>query len=437
LIAFLRRTTITNLTSPYTLVLVSSSLFLLAWLFPPSVYSAYIFEPDLLFLDPISLCFFGLCMAGLLFGIRTFISFRRISYSAPLQITASSPFLAVSFPLIITSIGCTAYMITIATRMKGLLGLLLSGDGNASRGTFYDLSWQAVLLVHTTVLWWSQRRAQQLGVRALSYRVILYYGFFGGAVICIARLDRTSLMPIVCGAALIWIDGRISKHRSLLRVLRQIFLALASLIGLFSIISFFRGASRSSLLITSLLGYSVVSYKRMAAELHGLLHYTFAGSGVYLSYFLSFASSLPFHNLLGGVPSDIMFQMEFQDVGAAGLMGAFNWASVPGYIYGDLGWFTPLWFFGIGLICGWAWLGFKQGRAMGTSLYPWFAFCLLFMFGWNVMFELRFVEILLTAIALAAYEKLFMYVRVKSEIPQLKRTTNGLTAATETTKAPA
>lgn len=60
---------IRNIVSPYGLTAASVLLFLVAWTFPPSLYSHYVREPDIMFLDPASLLFFLLCVLGFLSGL--------------------------------------------------------------------------------------------------------------------------------------------------------------------------------------------------------------------------------------------------------------------------------------------------------------------------------------------------------------------------------
>src|SRR5271156_4754881 len=59
---------IRNVVSPYGLAMISYAFFLFACLIPPSVYSHYMMEPDLMFLDPASILFYTLCVASFLAG---------------------------------------------------------------------------------------------------------------------------------------------------------------------------------------------------------------------------------------------------------------------------------------------------------------------------------------------------------------------------------
>src|ERR1700753_2989050 len=54
---------------PYGVATFSTFIFLLAWLFPPELYSTLMNEPDLVFLDSETLLFFLLCIAGFCIGL--------------------------------------------------------------------------------------------------------------------------------------------------------------------------------------------------------------------------------------------------------------------------------------------------------------------------------------------------------------------------------
>src|ERR1017187_2089046 len=57
------------LISPYGLALASYAVFLAALFSPPRLYSSFMDEPNLMFLDPASVLFFTLCTARFLGGV--------------------------------------------------------------------------------------------------------------------------------------------------------------------------------------------------------------------------------------------------------------------------------------------------------------------------------------------------------------------------------
>src|SRR5258708_32835749 len=60
---------IRNIVSPYGLAMISYAFFLFACLIPPSIYSYYMMEPDLMFLDPATILFYTLCVASFVAGV--------------------------------------------------------------------------------------------------------------------------------------------------------------------------------------------------------------------------------------------------------------------------------------------------------------------------------------------------------------------------------
>jgi hypothetical protein len=79
---------------------------------------------------------------------------------------------------------------------------------------------------------------------------------------------------------------------------------------------------------------------------------------------------------------------------------------VFGALYSDLGWLSPAYLFVVGILVGYLWFKFRAGKTFAMVLYPWFAFCILFWTGFNVMFDGRVVELLRMAIALTIYDRL-------------------------------
>src|SRR5450759_2552024 len=58
-----------RIASPYGMALMSSVVFVIAWVFPPDVYKYLMDEPDLIFLDVPSASFYALCVGAFLLGV--------------------------------------------------------------------------------------------------------------------------------------------------------------------------------------------------------------------------------------------------------------------------------------------------------------------------------------------------------------------------------
>ena len=90
----------------------------------------------------------------------------------------------------------------------------------------------------------------------------------------------------------------------------------------------------------------------------------------------------------------------------SGLSGMYIWSGVFGYLYSSLGWFTPVYMFGIGLLIGWAWNAFRRAYIWGLVIYPWFGFTILFWIAWNIIFSGMIVTLMVSWMLLVAYEKI-------------------------------
>lgn len=114
-----------------------------------------------------------------------------------------------------------------------------------------------------------------------------------------------------------------------------------------------------------------------------------------------------------------LWQSEFRAMGTAGLSENAIWSGTFGYIFADIGWFAPLFVFFEGLLCGVVWRSIKLERPFGIVLYPWFAFCILFWFGMNDMFDNRIIVYIVEIIGLSIYESLFLRYEAPQACPQL------------------
>jgi hypothetical protein len=192
----------------------------------------------------------------------------------------------------------------------------------------------------------------------------------------------------------------------------------AGAVGTFLLLSFLRGALALSLLITSLLGYTIASYNRLTGLLTGVMHYAYEGHGVYLiPAFVSDEKVNYVFNLADRFawPTSVaLFQTEFLSTSGAGLNPAFIWGGAFGYVYSDLGWWTPFYWGFIGIIAGYLWQKFSASRTVGLVLYPWVAFSVLMWCSGNLIFRTNFIQYCEFAVALHVYDKLFL--RRSSEV---------------------
>jgi hypothetical protein len=426
---YFKKLTIRNIISPYGLAFVSVCFFLFAWLFPPDLYTQFVQEPDLMFLEPSTIAFYILCVLTFLVGVRISRFFRlSLRNRDHIQVFVRSPLLYLLPPLFIASVLCSIYLVLLGGKIN-FLALLTSQQGGAIKlaGESGQLStgrWGVSLMLLTATIWWSMFRMRQLAISKKTK--IIFFILVTPCILidfftCVATVDRTNLMPLISGIAVIYFYDKIRAEN--LRVLRLIssFLGIMiSVVLFFLLMSFLRGTLGTRLLMMGLLGYTVVSYNRLAALMLGAMHYSYEGRGVYLFRFLLQNENL--NNLFHisdrfGWPTAIgVWQTEFSTVMAAGLNPGFNWSSTFGYLYSDLGWYSPIYLFLIGIIAGRTWASFSAGKTIGIVFYPWVSFWILFWFGWNLIFDSRSIWILESGVLLLFYDALFLKKRYKTAV---------------------
>ena len=422
-----------NLVSPIGLVALSYCFFLVAWIFPPGVYSEHIGEPDYMFFQPTTMFFVTLCTAS--FVVGAFLTGRKANREGAVEakpLSASAPTRLLCVPIVVFTVYCLLYL-RVLNGSLNVFGLLASSQGQALKdvvqvGGLSQGIWDYGINLLIATLWWASIRVTQFeitGTRKTIFNVVFWLGVAVGMLTCLARADRTILTAFIAGLGICLIYRKVRIQGS---SLWQVFLIAASIVGVilgfFVLLSFLRGFGSGQLLIFVLLGYSIVSYNRLSALLLGVMHYTYQGSGVYLvryisaMYYNSFFSFIP--QALGFPDATSVWRSEFLSVGAAGLFLGFNWSTTFGYVFSDIGWFSPIFFFLTGLLCGRAWTWFVGKRLLGLIVYPWFGFWIVFWIGWNCIFDYELVGLLEGCVLLAVYERFFFSSSPAAERPSLE-----------------
>jgi hypothetical protein len=434
--ARLKTIVLRNLVSPVGLSLIAYAVFLLAWVFPPDLYTSYVHEPDLMFLDPLLLVYFSSCVAFFLFGVRASRFLGIAAKEVPVATIASrNPLFFFAIPLILATAAGAIYLALLGGKID-FIALLASKQGSAIKNAYNvgQLSvggrWRDTPEILMAVLWWSTYRAHQMALRG--FLKVLVYVLIGVALAVaaatgIATAGRDYLVPLLIGLLVIAAYNSVrSTQTSLRRIAFLTVGGLLSLVVLFSVMQYLRGFLAVNLVIESQIGYTISSYNRMAALLGGTMHYQYGGRGVYLFPYLlgdNMVNKVLGLNGLFGWPDLLqLWQSETPSVALAGLNPSFIWSGVFGYLYADLGWWSLLYLFLTGILAGHLWWRIRLGKATGIILYAWMAFWIAFWMGSNNLFGGNGVVVLETAVGLAIFER-FMSRRVPvvDEKPQLNR----------------
>ncbi len=413
-----------HVVSPYGISLLSTFIFLVAWFFPSGLYAELMGEPNLLFLDPETLVFFLLCILGFWVGLLVVdFAFPGDSLLTSTPSRATSGYFWLLLPLMITTVMTAAVAVQIYRAYPDLVVLLLSQQGTtlkneqAANAVLGPLGWASV--VHTVVLWWTYWKIIDIKSRKL---VSLHrFGFLPWLVFAIGiivqlvlstlKVSRSDLMPLFGGLAVLSLMSKIRSGKlKVAAIMRYLFFGPVMILLLFSLFGLLRGTSDLSVGLQSFVGYTLASYNRLTAIIHGTMHYPFGGRGLYLSVALGYNHSLntliPLQEMLGW-PKDYMefWNSDFQAPEASGLRYDLTWSGAFGYLFSDFGWITPLVLSGYGILYGIFWKQAKAGTTLGIVIYPWLAFCALCWFSGNIVFDFRFPLFVAAALLLMSYEK--------------------------------
>lgn len=408
-----------NVVSPYGLAMISYAFFLFTCLIPPSIYSHYMHEPDLIFLDPAAILFYTLCVAGFIAGV----SFMQYLFPAPLvehriRIRSSPVFFLLS-PLILGILATSLAMILLLKQNPNILLLLLAQQGGELKQIYQaeppgKLALVPIMLVGIT--WWGFSRST--GLHLERWKRWLFNFFLGAAVFAIIistviTLYRYYLMMILCGLAILYVLNRTARGDiSVKFFLKTALIGVVAVASLFFATSFARGTVIWDDLLRNLIGYTAASYNRLAAVVNGNLRYPYAGHGIYFNFLLIYSHPVnaiyPFVQALN-LPAFLdVWGSEFQAVSRAGLDGTLIWSGAFGYIFAELGWFSFLFVFVYGMLYSVVWNWMKRRSILGVVLYPWFGYNASAWFGTNGLLDQTAVTLFTVAILLGGYEKLFL-----------------------------
>jgi hypothetical protein len=420
--------------SPYGISIISTLVFLLGWALPVEFYSRLIDEPDLMFLDAETLLFFLLCVGGFWVGLLL------VDFLLPtpgLLETLSRPLrlrgLPLMLPLMVTTTMTILAGVQLLKTAPNLFVLLFAQQGGMIKYQLADvklgpLGWAVV--VQTVVLWWTywrlsssrHRGAERVDRGRILSWLIFAVGLLAQIGISILKVSRSDVMPVFGGLAVLYLMGKIQRGELRTPALVRYFLFFPlGIMCLFIGFGALRGVNDVTVALGDFAGYTLASYNRLAALLHGTMRYPYGGHGIYLFGCLSsnnaLSSVIPLKTVLGWPDFFALVASEFQAPQLAGLNSLLIWSGAFGYIFSDIGWAAPLILILYGVIYGLVWRQAKLGTALGLTLYPWFAFSVLSWFSSNLVFDFRFPFFVVAGLVLAGYENVLSRFHVSGSYP--------------------
>jgi hypothetical protein len=397
--------------SPYGAAVFSSAIFLLAWLMPPSMYSAGLDEPDFIWLDPLSFLLFASCAVAFVLGVRLCNTKAGFQPGSPVPANAHpAPYIALPLVLAI-SFELFAFLL-IVRQEPGIIAAVLSGAGMSIKKDIGEMvlpagisaAWAGTLAVMYwavhTYLTLDKRRGKKLVGRVLALFVGISF------VIPIITISRNNLMMIVVGLMVIGAGHRIRMHRENTGVWKLLTIALLAFATIFLGIGLIRGMSSDEVL-SAFYGYTISGYNRMAAIIHHQVPYLDAGNGDHMFSGIlqnrTINSLIPFQGMYNLPDTLDVWLGDFAAVGGAGLLPSYTFASCFGFIFIDAGWWTPVVVFLTGMFSGYVWRRFKQGTTLGVVVYPMVFFSTLMWFGTNMLINMNTIMAILISAALVLY----------------------------------
>lgn len=421
--------TILNQTaSPYGLALFSYLVFIVAFLMPPTVYTGYMDEPDLVFLDYTTFWFYTLCVIAFVVGVWL------IEMAVPLPMLTErkltrlriSPFAFLMAPLLAATALVMLSNYLLVKQNPQLLLMLAAQEGNSlktvSNGISTEGTFPLACPILTGIVFWAAWRIPQfrvVGWRRHVLRFSLLLAVLTVVITGLLTMIRAKLMLVSSGLAVIFLLHRIARKQ----MTPAFFLTtlggfVSAVFALFASFSLLRTDAGWDDLIVNFFGYTIASYNRLSAVIHGTLHYPYGKLGVYLSSFLAFNTTLnhfiPIATFMHWPTLLDAWFSEFDSVSRAGLNQELIWSGAFGYIFSCLGWWTPLFLLFYGVLYGIVWTWLKMDMVVGVVLYPCFAFCVFFWIGSNYLLDSEPVVIFICALLLTVWERLL---RLRESIP--------------------
>lgn len=374
-----------SIISPIMGSIYSFLFFLICIFIPPKIYSFYIDEPDLMFMNvELILYVFG-CTLFFIFG--AFISglLPTVKVNMPrFKKIKLTPKLYYSAPVIITLFIVFIFVFILVKDNIYLIPFIFIGQGNVIKKFLHvPVLMSSFYYVFIGVFFWFYYNYLNVKIKYQSLKYIVYISIFVVFLISILMVARYLLIPFLLSLIIIYLyDSQNIKISFIIKI--GLFI-----IFIFSIFTLARGGD----IIPNILGYGPASYNRLAAVLSGKINFHY-----HLYYLFTYFDGHP-KNL------DVLND-EHNAIARAGLNIYLNWISVYGYIFIALKWFAFAYFFILGIFMEIIYKAYIKGKTYSKVIYPWLFSLILLWFSSNLLSWMTTVIFILTAMLLSLYETL-------------------------------
>ncbi|MEZ0343137.1 hypothetical protein ACAG25_24560 [Mycobacterium sp. pV006] len=376
-----------SLISPVSLGYLYLLYALIAFFFPSGLYESLIFESYVAGRNIRMLLFSAGCVLCLHAGIaaaRLLPDRRNVAECLDSSQREARRRSVIAVALIVIGINLASAWVLLRQNYSVIVSALLRGEQTghrlktelATEGTFLTAS--AILILVA----WALYALRLSGDRSRPVFVLMLSSILLSILTSTIKLARYELLPLIIGLAVIKLLDQYRKgYRSSGRRFWMLLLSGGVAFGAFVLFAYVRGQSSDvNSLWTTVAGYSLASFNRLAALLDGQLVSSYGGTGAFA---LNFLSNLP---IVGSMTESLLpsssavYAQEFRDVGSSGLDGGYIWLTMYGYYFADLGLWVFLFCFGLGIVSQLAWRDFEASGVVGTAAYPYLASAMIMSF---------------------------------------------------------
>ncbi len=418
------------LAHPVASALVGSVIFLLALLFPPTLYTDLLGDKCYMFLSPKLAAFNGACIlmvfAGLYVAFRGSLTDASAEWSfgpkhAGHPLTVACLLLGI-IALNILAVAMFARSGGIASLMAALRGsVLLKTELHTLKETTDGAPWKGLMLISSVSLpaaWHMSRSFDRRS--AITWLLILaVLTFIPGALITAKRNFFTRPLFAALLMFLAFPIGRrvLSRARA---ALVCVALAFAVIVGFLSLASLREGIDGTTEATAEIVRYLIGPYNTEALIVDGRMDVPGSGKGFYWTqWFWEFPVANKILNLeklrdrilgdkapYGHEERGPIMQHHGLSVGTA--MPAFACS------YVDFGWFGVFPFFVVGMATGWLWNSFLSQQHLGLFFYPMAAYSFVEWRGNLIFPSIQISYCLLVFLTVAAAAALEEHLRHRS-----------------------
>ena len=391
------------LVSPYAAALFSLVIALLAFGFPPHLYEALVDEPDYVYLSPDVLIYvlfsfvlfiaagyfsFLIDLSSLFLGKRRF-KFQTLNHVSHAMVAATLVWVGLFLVLNLITLLLTIRYVGLDMLIRALIGDVASSALRKEVASFYDqanLTWttQFGKLLAAWGLWvfWAldRKRKGRLFLRLFGLLLVLFLS------VLLANLllwqGRGTLLSFIFSLVLVailrlYMLGQLNYRSVAMFILGFMFL-VAAFFGWFQYTrKHIYTETSSAYIISDAVGYTLGSYNRLAAIMHGYLYLPGAYTGYYATQWLwefpALSKILDLKSYARSLFGDLPVS-EFADVYPylvnTELNPTLSAVSIFGYTFIDFGWMGFLFFLPYGLLVGRLWKSFLSATIYGVMLYP-------------------------------------------------------------------